>query len=152
MKEMLVVYDSVRGNTETIAKAVAQALSPSGGARTLRPGAVSAADLDSLDLLVVGSPTLGGRATPATQQFLDRIPPGSLTGIRVAAFDTRLRTRLVRIFGYAAEQIGASLVERGGEAVAAPEGFTVRGRSGPLTEGEVERASAWAKAMAGSES
>ena len=69
----------------------------------------------------------------------------SLKGIDVAAFDTRLSTRLVKVFGYAADKIAADLKAKGGEPVLPPGGFLVKGRKGPLKEGELERAAAWAK-------
>jgi hypothetical protein len=36
-------------------------------------------------------------------------------------------------------------VKKGGELIAPPEGFFVQGTEGPLKEGELERASDWAK-------
>jgi len=63
----------------------------------------------------------------------------------VAAFDTRLTTRLVGIFGYAAARIANSLKRNGGTLIASPEGFFVKGKEGPLKEGELERAARWAK-------
>jgi len=63
----------------------------------------------------------------------------------VTAFDTRLPTRLVGIFGYAAARIADSLKRNGGTLIAPPEGFFVKGKEGPLKEGELERAAGWAK-------
>lgn len=48
----LVVYDSVYGNTEKIAKAIGSALAAD--ARVLRAGEVGLSDIESIDLLVVG--------------------------------------------------------------------------------------------------
>jgi flavodoxin I len=68
-------------------------------------------------------------------------------GTNTAAFDTRLTSRMVVIFGYAAPKIAKSLEGRGGKLVVPPEGFFVKGSKGPLKEGELERAGAWAKAI-----
>ncbi|MDP2871379.1 MAG: flavodoxin domain-containing protein [Bacillota bacterium] len=55
--KILVVYDSQRGNTEQIARAIGGAFAPPDDAKVLRAGDVVTADLQSLDLLVVGAPT-----------------------------------------------------------------------------------------------
>lgn len=143
----VVIYESVYGNTRTIAEAIAAALP---GDVKLQP--VSAANTSGLqagDLLVVGAPTQGGRPTEATQAFLNRLSSGSMNGVRVAGFDTRLTAKWVRIFGYAAAKIEDALKDKGGTPAGSPGGFFVKGKEGPLVEGEVERAAAWAKEVAG---
>ena len=50
----LIVYDSVYGNTEEIARAVAGALTPSGEVKVLRVGEANPSEFESVDLLVVG--------------------------------------------------------------------------------------------------
>jgi flavodoxin len=139
----MVVYDSVYGNTEKVAQAIGDGIGA--GAQVIRAAAVQASDLEGLELLVVGSATHGGQPTEALQGFMVRAEGISLDGIKVAAFDTRLATKLVAIFGYAAKRIAAELEGRGGKLVAPPEGFVVRGRRGPLQEGELERATAWGR-------
>jgi flavodoxin I len=144
----LIVFDSVHGNTEAIARAIAGA----GGKaviRMVRAGQAKPADLVGLDLLVVGSPTLGGRPTPAVKSFLDRVPAGTLAKVRVAAFDTRMSMFIAKIFGWAADRIATGLAAKGGVPAAKPTGFIVKGREGPLAEGEREKAAAWAKGFVG---
>ncbi|MFB0558692.1 MAG: flavodoxin family protein [Candidatus Bathyarchaeia archaeon] len=139
----LVVYDSVHGNTEKIARAIGDAIT--GEVRVLRVGEVSSSELEIFDLLIVGSPTHGGRPTQAIQDFIKKAPVTVFEGTNVAAFDTRFSSRLARIFGYAAGRIAGSLKRKGGDLVVPPEGFFVEGTEGPLKEGEVERAAGWAK-------
>ena len=109
--------------------------------------------LAGVDLLVVGSPTRGFHPTEDTVAFLKSIPKAKLKGVRVAAFDTRfsipdLQSKtvgwIVQTGGYAARHIARSLEKAGGELVAPPEGFLVIDEEGPLKEGELERAAAWA--------
>ena len=142
----LVVYDSVYGNTERIARAIGGAIA--GEVEVVRVGEVNSSELKTIDLLIVGSPTQGGRPTPAIRDFLDRVPEASLKDINVAAFDTRIPTRWVGVFGYAAGKIGGSLKTKGGSLVASPEGFFVKSTEGPLKEGELEHAATWAKEIA----
>ena len=142
----LVIYDSLYGNTEKIAKAIGGAIT--GEVKVLPVGQANPAELKSLDLLIVGSPTQGGRATKPMQAFLDKIPDTFLKGINIAAFDTRIPAKWVKIFGYAAGRIAGRLKAKGGNLVAPPEGFFVTGNKGPLKEGELERAAGWAKGIA----
>ncbi len=139
----LVIYDSFYGNTEKIARAISGAVA--GEVNMLRPGEVNSSDLAALGLLLVGSPTQGGRPTKAIQDFLNKLPEPAVKGISVAAFDTRFSTKLVGIFGYAAGKIAESLKRKGGTLSLPPEPFFVKGKEGPLKEGELERAAAWAK-------
>jgi hypothetical protein len=51
------------------------------------------------------------------------------------------------VFGYAAGRIANNLKKKGSTLIASPEGFFVTGGQGPLKEGELERAAAWAKGI-----
>jgi flavodoxin I len=141
----LIVYDSVYGNTEKIARAIAEAITPSGEVKVLRAGEANPSELAAIDLLIVGSPTHAGRPVPAIQDLLNKVTQQSLKGINVAAFDTRSQAKLARLFGNAAGRIAGNLKRKGGTLIASPEGFFVTGTKGPLREGELERAAAWAK-------
>lgn len=141
----VVVYDSLYGNTEKIAKAIGGAVGDE--AKVVRAGDVSLSELESVDLLVVGSPTQGGRPTTATQELLKKVSESAVRGVNVAAFDTRVTARWAAIFGYAAGRIAKSLKRKGGTLVVPPEGFFVEGTEGPLKDGELERAGAWGKSV-----
>ncbi|MFN2131134.1 MAG: flavodoxin family protein [Anaerolineae bacterium] len=152
--KVLVVYDSVFGNTEKVAQTIGDALRPMAEVEVLRVGDVTPEHLAGLDALIVGSPTRAFSATPAIKQFVGGLPRDSLDGVQVAAFDTRIAVEetgprflalLVRVFGYAAEPIAKRLQGRGGELGVAPAGFIVKDSEGPLREGELERAAEWAK-------
>jgi flavodoxin I len=141
----LIVYDSVYGNTEKIAKAIAEFITPSYEVKVLQAGEADPSELESTDLLIVGSPTHGGRPTPAVQGLLNKVL--KLQGINVAAFDTRSQAKLARVFGDAAGRIAKNLKRKDGNLIASPEGFFVTGTKGPLKEGELERAADWAKGI-----
>jgi flavodoxin len=138
-----VVYDSVYGNTEKVAKAIGAAIA--GEVRVAKVGEVSASGLQDADLLVLGSPTLGGRPTEPMQGFLASLSEAQLKGKKAAAFDTRYSGRFVKVFGFAAEKMSESLTAKGATLVAPPQPFIVTGKKGPLKEGELERAASWAK-------
>jgi flavodoxin I len=143
----LVVYDSVYGNTEKIARAIADGITPSGEVEVLRAGEADPSELASVDFLIVGSPVHGGRPTPAVQDFLNKMAQQSPKGIKVAAFDTRATSKFAKIFGNAAGRIAGRLTKKGGLLIVPAEGFFVTGTKGPLKEGELERATAWAKGI-----
>jgi len=145
-----IIYDSWYGNTEKIAQAIGDGLP--GEVKVVRIGEVNPSELKTCDLLIVGSPVHGGRATPALDAFLKQLPAYSLEGISVAAFDTRFESEeqglglrfLMNVFRYAADRIAKALVKKGGMLVANPEGFIVENKEGPLKQGELERATKWA--------
>jgi flavodoxin len=143
------VYDSIYGNTEKVARAIAEAVRPGAECEDVRADEADVSTLRSVDLLIVGSPTHGGRPTAAMKGFLDRVPANGLANIPVTAFDTRMTIFIARLFGYAAGRIAASLKRKGGLLSAAPVGFIVEGREGPLRAGELERAAAWGAGLVG---
>lgn len=142
----MVVFDSKWGNTERIAQAVASGISPA--TKAVSVGDAAARDLEKVDLLVVGSPILGGRPSEAMQKYIDGIPESAASRMKIATFDTRLAMKFARLFGYAAVRMTAALTAKGGTAKSEPEGFIVKGRSGPLADGEIERAAQWGRELA----
>ena len=147
--QTLIFYDSVHGNTAKIAQAIGDAMAGEVSVRRA-DGSEGPAELKTVDLLIVGSPTHGGWFTEAIKSWLDQVPATALQGIRFAAFDTRTPTRLGRIFGYAAPRIADRLEKKDGTLLVPPAGFFVKGIKGPLKEGELERAAGWAQEIAAS--
>ena len=139
----LIIYDSVYGNTEKIAKAIGDVLA--NDVKVLRVSEVNSSQLEPVDLLIIGSPTQGGRPTKAMQTLLKDLPESVVKSASVATFDTRLQSKFASIFGYAAGKIASRLKDKGGNLISSPEGFLVSGNKGPLKEGELERAAGWAK-------
>lgn len=139
----LIIYDSAYGNTEQVANAIGAAIGVDSS--VVRASGADPAASGSIDLLIVGAPTYGGRPMPPVKDFLDKLPESVVKGIKVAAFDTRLSGRFARIFGFAADRIAEELKAKGGVLALPPEGFVVEGKKGPLRQGELERAAAWAK-------
>ena len=158
----VVVYESLWGNTAAVARAVAEGLGP--GALALSTAAADEAALAGVDLIVAGAPVLGfklssekmraairanpGKAPappdlshPPLRAWLDALPAGHG---RSAAFDTQVKGP----FGKGAPEIAESLEQAGYRRLAEPVGFVVKGRYGPLREGELERARRWGADLA----
>ena len=142
----LILYESAHGNTERIARAIGASIQ--GEVQVMRVSE-GGDKISGVQVLIVGAPTYGGKAMPPVQEFLERIPEGTLKGIRTAAFDTRLKSRFAAVFGFAAPKIAAALEAKGGTPFIGPEGFIVKATKGPLVEGEEERAAAWGKTISG---
>ena len=158
----LVVYESMFGNTAALARAVADGLGDT--------FEVTLADVhdsppaSDADLLVVGAPTHAfGMSRPATRtdaakqgevrtgaqevgirEYLERSP--QLAGLPVAAFDTKVKMRFLP--GSAAREALRRLRGLGGRPVLPAENFRVAGTTGPLLDGELDRARRWAQAVA----
>lgn len=158
--KVLIVYDSVFGNTEKIVLAISKSFNAEDNVELFRVGDLKPEQLTGIDLLFVGSPTRGFQPTPAMKTFLKNIPANRLKGIKVAAFDTRitpadipqpflrnLLSVLIKIFGYAAEPIADKLQQKGGILIIPPEGFFVKASEGPLKDGEIEHAANWVKSI-----
>jgi flavodoxin len=143
----LVVYDSLYGNTKAIAQAIGDALP--GEVEVLHVSEAEASGLEAYDLLVVGAPTHGAKPSPDMQGFLDQIQAPALEGVKVTGFDTRMTNKLITMFGVAAPKIAKALQQKGGIPAGKPEGFYVRGGEGPLKDGEIGRAAAWAQGLVG---
>ena len=145
--KVLIVYDSQYGNTEQVAKAIAGAFTQPHTARVAKVGEAKAGEAGGYDLLIIGSPTQGGRATTATQAYVNKLNADSLQNTKVATFDTRIKTALVKVFGFAAGRLQKALEENGIKPVVPGEGFFVDKTKGPVRAGELERAAAWGKKL-----
>jgi flavorubredoxin len=139
----LVIYESEYGNTEKIARAIAEALAEHGESQAASVAARPALSVEDLDLLVVGAPTQRHGLPAPVRELLESIPEGTLREVRALAFDTRY-PRAKWITGSAAKEIGKLLRHLGCHMLAEPESFFVEGAGGPLEPGEEERARAWA--------
>ena len=162
----LVAYESMFGNTERVARAVAAGLRLEGVDTTVVNVCDGhAADLAGVDLLVVGAPTHGfSLSRPATRH--DAVRQGGRAdaesvGMRewlkalgdtdrpllVATFDTRA-TKVRYLPASASRRSAHALAEHGHRMLAAPMGFLVHDVSGPLESREIDRAIAWARSVA----
>ena len=165
----LVVVESMFGNTDRIARAVAEGLVAAGVTTEVLDVASAPVDLPpDVSLLVVGAPThafsLSRPASRASAVQQGAAPERATIGLRewlgtvlpqdpkrspvTAVFDTRVSK--VRRLRLAAGPRAAKLARRRGLVLAgAPAAFLVADVTGPLLDGEVERAVAWGRKLAG---
>lgn len=146
--DALVIYDSKFGNTKRIAEEISETLK----CKILNIKEANQNLIKNTHLLIVGSPTQGGRPTKDMIEFLNSLPSGSLEKINAGVFDTRLGKAkctfalkiVMNILGFAAEKMGNTLKEKGAALITGPQGYIVEGGEGPLSKGEIERARQWA--------
>jgi flavodoxin len=165
--DVLVVYESIYGNTHAIADAIADGALAAGAAATVQPVSEATAPA-GVDLLVVGGPThMHGltssmsrkQAIQAAEEDDHPIDPfaGHEHGLRqwlkalddaggrAAAFDTRADANAA-LTGSAARGIARRLHHHGYE-IAGRESFLVEDSEGPLAEGEIDRAREWGRQL-----
>ena len=144
----LVVYHSQFGNTEQVAEAIAGVLQGAGAARTVRANQLTAADLQDVDLLVMGTPTHKMNIPEAVRPVFEELPKRSLRGVPIAAFDTSYKMSAFLARFTAAKRIDRKLRKLGGKRLVPPETFHVEdNHEGPLYDGELERAKTWAESI-----
>ena len=143
----LVVYFSRFGNTQEIAETIARSMSNDGHVRTMELRELEVDEMKDIDLLVIGSPTHNMNLPKAVKPLLERIPKGTLQGIPAAVFDTSYKMSWLLNQFTASKRLASKMRKKGAKIVAPPEIFQVTEREGPLYEGELDRAQAWAKSL-----
>jgi hypothetical protein len=165
MGSALVIFESMFGNTQVIAQAVADGLARHLPVDLVEVGEAPAAVGADVELLVVGGPTHAfGLSRPGTRQSAAeqagtglvsariglREWLGGLAGgspeVAVAAFDTRVSKP--RLPGSAAAAAEKRLRRLGFRVAAKSRSFYVDGTTGPLVSGEADRARRWGEELA----
>ena len=134
MKNAVIVYDSVYGNTEKVARALAQGMEKSGSVKAalFRVNEADVGKLTEYDVILVGAPTHAWNASKPMRMFLDEIGESALKGKKSFAFDTKMKSRLA---GSGAKHIEERLLKLGAEIVRERVSAIVKGREGPLEDG-----------------
>ncbi|HKS43634.1 MAG TPA: flavodoxin domain-containing protein [Amycolatopsis sp.] len=160
----VVIYESMLGNTEKIARAIAEGLSPRVPADVVNVDKATP-ELAGADLIVVGGPThVHGMSRSSTRDGARKQASGeirSATGIRewleglgaapdgalAATFDTRLGQP--RWLTGSAARGAAKLLRRHGYRLLVPaESFFVVTKPDRLVDGELDRAHRWGERLA----
>lgn len=143
----LIVYFSKFGNTQKIAEAIAERLRSEGSVRVMRMDQLTTSDFNEIGLVVMGSPTHRMNLPEAVRPVFETLPRRILRGTPVAAFDTSYKMSGWLARFTAAPRLARKLRKLGGKRIVPPETFHVVEKEGPLYEGEIERAKAWANSI-----
>ena len=159
----LVVFESMFGNTKAIAEAIAEGLGETLETESVEVGHAPVSLL-GYDLLIVGGPThqfglsrpdsRKGAASETDESLIStgigiREWIGSLpkaSGVAAATFDTSIRKP--NLPGSAARGAQKRLKRLGYRIVIPAEIFHVEGTTGPISDGELERAREWGAKVA----
>ena len=161
----LVVYESMFGNTEQIARAIARGLAKAAEVDVVEVSEAPPKPDADVDLVVAGGPTHAfSMSRPTTRadaidrgategergfglrEWIDALPAGRHTE-EIATFDTRVRT-MRHLPGSAAKGAAKAAHRHGYQSAAPAESFYVEDIEGPLLNGELERAEAWGQQLA----
>ena len=156
--QAVVVYESHWGNTEAIARAIAEGIGS--GTKAMTTDQAIPQVVADADLIVAGAPVMGFRLptdriieglsnedqpptvnSSSMRAWLGRLPRG--TGGH-AAFETRVWWSPSGATG----AIEKDFRDAGYHPVTAAQRFVVEGKYGPLREGELDRARAWGAELA----
>jgi flavodoxin len=157
----VVVFESHWGNTEAVARAIAEGIGPE--TVVLHTDEAVGDAVAGLDLLAAGAPVMAFSlprdgalelvaqdtkaprpadvSHPLLRSWLDSVPPGSAL---FATFETRIWWSPRGATG----TIEGKLRKAGYRRLAKGERFIVSGGYGPLRDGELERARAWGASLA----
>jgi hypothetical protein len=162
----LVVFESMFGNTELVAQAVAEGLRASMPVDVAEVIDAPTDPPEDVTLIVAGGPTeafsmsrpntragavnQGGRAGReefGLREWLAALPPRH-SEARLATFDTKI-DKMRHLPGSAAKGAAKAGQRHGFDLALPPESFFVRDTAGPLAEGELDRARAWGRRLGG---
>src|SRR5581483_10651676 len=142
----LVVYGSTAGNTRQLAKKIASVLAEYGRVECRAASEMALLDVQGIDLLILGCPTLSHGLWPTMRMLLENTPARMLEGISVATFETQ--PHLFPQGSPSAAQLLAQRLHKAGARLLSPSGsFFLGERESPLETGELERAMQWAHQM-----
>jgi hypothetical protein len=167
--DAVVIYESMYGNTRTIAKAIADGLRSAGDVELVHVSRAHDALNANPDVVVVGGPTHAHSMTrPSTRKAaateaekpgsdLRLEPEADGSGVRellesvgtldahAAAFDTRVEWP-AWLSGRASKGIGRALRQAGASLLVKPESFLVT-KDTRLVPGEIDRARRWGESL-----
>ena len=159
----LIVFESMFGNTRDIAQAIAAGVSSSVTTEIVEAGDAPPRP-EGVDLLVVGGPThqfglsrSDSRKKAASETNRPLVSPDiglrewigdlpKVSGVAAATFDTSIRKP--NLPGSAARGAQKRLKRLGYRILLPAEIFRVEGTTGPITDGELDRARAWGQRLA----
>jgi hypothetical protein len=166
----VIIYESMYGNTRTIAYAIGEGLRPTADVDVVSVAQASQDLLHEADLVIVGGPThMHGMSRPATRRSaidaagksgscLTLDPTAGQPGLRewladlgqchglAVAFDTRMSGPAL-FTGRASKAITGLLRQHGFTVIARPESFLVT-RGNKLNQGQSMRAQEWGASLA----
>jgi len=152
--KILILYDTFYGNTEKLAYAIASALHEKNDVKVLKIKDFENEMLNGIELLIIGSPNKLCQPTRSILKTLRNMDVSLLKGLKYFIYDTRINNKKIKpgfirsLFinaNHSSKKIARILDKKGAEMYNPPEGFYINGLTGPLLNGELERAADFIK-------
>jgi len=160
----LVVYETMWGNTEQVARAVATGVGESYQVDVIEASGAPSRPGPEVSLIVAGGPTHAfsmsrprtradaltrgadhGTEGSGLREWLEQLPAGDHQQV-IATFDTKVKK--VKLLPGAAKGAAKVAAQHGYQRAAHAESFYVQDTEGPLVDGELERARQWGRQIA----
>lgn len=145
MGKVVIIYDTVYGNTARAAEAIGDGIKEAGVEAELRHVKdIKPQDVTAFDVIIMGSPTHAGDMSEGMRSFMTGLQGLTLEGQKGAAFDTR----------YVGEEVGAaaaiesSMRDLGVDVAVLGLPVRVKGGKGPIAEGELPKCKEFGRAIA----
>jgi len=136
LPKAIVIFDTVFGNTEKIARALASGMEKQGiEVDCVKVDEVDVDKLVEYDFLAIGGPTHTFGISKPIKALLEKLKRVDIKGKKAFAFDTKYKSRWS---GSAGKGIGKTLKRRGMNIVKPHSSAIVTGSEGPLDEGMEE--------------
>ncbi len=136
MSRVAVIYDTKFGNTEKVARALAEGMKNQGvNTDCLKIDEVDTSKLGDYDLLAIGGPTHTFGLSKPMKDFLEKLENVKISGKRAFAFDTKFKSRFA---GSAGKRIEKKLKKLGMRIAKSHVSAIVKGGEGPLEAGAEE--------------
>ena len=139
MAKVIVVYESVFGNTRVVAESIIEGMREVSGIETTlsKPKEVDLNQITEYDAILVGSPNHIGGATWGIRRFINKLGKIKLEGKLAAVFDTYVGKDFEKAVKKMEKQIREKVP---GLKLAAPGlSIKVKGLRGPIAQGELPK-------------
>lgn len=139
MAKVIVVYDSLFGNTKMVAESIIEGMKQvlKVDATLGKPKEIDLNRLAEYDIILVGSPNHVGGATMGIRRFIGKLGKISLEGKLAAVFDTYAAKDFEKAAKKMEKQIGEKVP--GLKLAASGLSIRVKGMRGPIVDGELPK-------------
>lgn len=141
--KVVVVYDSVFGNTKKVALRIDKALKELGHESQVLQVKECTNNLEDIELMIIGSPTRAFKPTKDIVDFIKSLNKDQVKNTSFAIYDTRIDvvkannkflSLMVKLFGYADDTMIKLISKKGGKILGSSQGFYVEESEGPLVD------------------
>jgi len=137
--KVLIVYYTKYGNTEKVAKLIAEGITSTEGNEVIVQNVkdVKLKKEESYDLLLIGSPAHFGKHVGSIKKFIDKLPKSQLKVEAYAVFDTYIKTD----FEMAVKKMEQQISEIMPDLTKASPGLSIKvdGMKGPITKEDLPK-------------